>query len=70
MNTSNSLRLALTYSGIPHKAVADALGVSPANFSQKLKRNSFSEHELAQIAEIIGAKFIPCAFEFPDGKRF
>lgn len=70
MNSSDSVRVALTYSKKTQKSVAAALGISPANFNQKLRRNSFSEDELSRIADIIGAKFIPCSFEFPDGKRF
>lgn len=43
--------------------------MTPANFSFKITRGTVSDDDLAAIAEVLGCRFIPAAFEFPDGTR-
>ena len=63
------IRAAIAYAGLSQRKVAEKLGTTAANFNLKLKRSTFSDAELAAIAEALGCRFIPAAFEFPDGTR-
>ena len=63
------IRAAIAYAGLSQRKVAEKLGTTAANFNLKLKRSTFSDAELAAIAEVLGCRFIPAAFEFPDGTR-
>ena len=69
MNKETQIKMLATYKGISQAALARAIGTTPSNFNQKLKRDTFTDAELIQIAEAVGAKFIPCSFEFPDGTK-
>ena len=69
MSKEQRIKAALAYSGISQAAIARLIGMTPSNFNQKLKRETFTESELLQIANAMGAKFKPCAFVFPDGKE-
>ena len=63
------IKAAIAYAGSSQRKVAERLGTTPANFNLKLKRGTLSDAELAAIAEVLGCRFIPAAFEFPDGTR-
>ena len=63
------IKAAIAYAGSSQRKVAEKLGTTAANFNLKLKRGTFSDAELAAIAEVLGCQFIPAAFEFPDGTR-
>ncbi len=63
------IRAAIAYAGLSQRKVAEKLGTTAANFNLKLKRSTFSDAELAAIAEVLGCRFIPAVFEFPDGTR-
>lgn len=69
MDMEQRIRTAAAYRGMTQAKLAAALRMRPQNFNQKLKRGTFSEAELQQIAEAMGATFV-CVFEFPDGQRF
>lgn len=69
MDMEQRIRTAAAYKGMTQAKLAAAIGMRPQNFNQKLKRGTFSEAELQQIAEALGATFV-CVFEFPDGQRF
>ena len=62
------INMALAYKNLSQAAVARAIDMSPANFNQKLKRESFSVVELEKIAAALGAVYMS-AFEFPDGTK-
>ena len=64
------LRAVFAYSGINQATIARAIGMSPQNFGRRVSRNTFSDDELEKIAEVIGAKFCPAKFVFPDGREF
>ena len=61
------IKMAVAYKGISQAALAKMLGTTPSNFNQKLKRDTFTDEELEKIADVLDAKFRPCAFVFPDG---
>ena len=63
------IKAAIAYAGLNQRKVAEALGMTPANFSFKITRGTVSAEDLAAIAEVLGCRFIPAAFEFPDGTR-
>ena len=60
------LRMAFAYKGMSQAAVARAIGMTPSNFNQKYKRETFTVEELEQIAMAIGATY-SFSFTFDDG---
>ena len=48
--------------------LAEKLGMSQQNFSKRLKVGKFTQEELEEIANALGAKYIS-VFEFPNGTR-
>lgn len=69
MSKEQKIKTAATYSGISQAKLAAKIGMTPSNFNQKLKRDTFTDEELAAIADALGATFQPCAFVFPDGMK-
>ncbi len=69
MSKEQKIKTAAAYKGISQARLATAIGMTPSNFNQKLKRDTFTDEELNMIAEALGANFIPCFFEFPDGMK-
>lgn len=65
---AKKIKSAITLAGKSQCEIAKELGTSPQNFNTKLKRNTFTDGELEQIAEALGAKY-KCFFEFPDGTK-
>ena len=68
MTMEQKINMAASFKGISQAALARAIGMTPSNFNQKIKRGTFSEKELDEIAGALGAVYIS-AFEFPDGTR-
>jgi transcriptional regulator with XRE-family HTH domain len=68
MNTEQQINMAAAYKGISQAALARAIGMTPSNFNQKIKRDTFTKEELQQIAAALGAAY-HSYFEFPDGTR-
>ena len=69
MSMEQKIRTAAAYKGISHAKLAALINTSASNFSQKLKRATFTEEELSKIANALDAKYIPFYFEFPDGTK-
>ena len=69
MTMEQKISMAIAYKGISQAALARNIGMSPSNFNQKLKRDTFSDEELKKMAAALGANFIPASFEFPDGTK-
>lgn len=67
MTKEQKIKMAIAYKGISQAALAKAINTTPSNFNQKLKRDTFTDTELEQIAAALEAQFRPCAFVFPDG---
>jgi len=68
VTTEQKINMALAYKGMSQAALARAIGMTPSNFNQKIKRDTFSAQELTAIASALGAVYIS-AFEFPDGTK-
>lgn len=66
MKLSQKIKMAIAYKGMSQAALARFIGMTPSNFNQKLKRETFSQEELENIAKALGAIFL-FGFEFPDG---
>lgn len=69
MGMEQKIKTATAYKGISQAKLAESIGMTPSNFNQKLKRSTFTEEELARIADALGAAFEPFSFVFPDGMK-
>ena len=68
MNISQKINMAIAYKGISQAALARAIGMTPSNFNQKYKRETFTQEELEAIAKALGGVYV-FGFEFPDGTK-
>lgn len=68
MNIKQKIDMATAYKGISQAALARAIGMTPSNFNQKYKRETFTQEELEQIAGALGGVYV-FGFEFPDGTK-
>ena len=68
MTISQKINMAIAYKGISQAALARAVGMTPSNFNQKFKRETFTQEELEQIAKALGGAYV-FGFEFPDGTK-
>lgn len=55
MNLNSIIRRALELSNTTYRAAAAELGLSPQNFSQRVRRDGFNLEETAAICEFCGA---------------
>ena len=69
MRMEQKINMAVAYKGTSQAALARAIGMSPSNFNQKIKRDTFTDEELEKMATALGAIYIPASFEFPDGTK-
>ena len=68
MTMAQKINMAVVYKGISQAALARAIDMTPSNFNQKLKRETFSTEELSKIAEALGGVY-EFGFTFPDGTK-
>ena len=68
MTIKQKINILAAYKNINQAELAQLVGMSPQNFNQKIKRESFSHEELERIAEAVGAKY-SATFELPDGTK-
>jgi ribosome-binding protein aMBF1 (putative translation factor) len=68
MNTEQQINMAIAYKGISQAALARAINMTPSNFNQKIKRDTFTREEMEKIAVALGASY-NSSFEFPDGTK-
>ena len=68
MTMEQKINMAASYKGLSQAALARAIGMTPSNFNQKIKRDTFSTEELKAIAGALGAVYVS-VFEFPDGTK-
>lgn len=61
------IKTAIAYAGISQAKLSRSIGMTPSNFNQKLKRDTFTDDEMRRIADALGACYKPAAFEFPSG---
>lgn len=66
MNISQKINMAIAYKGISQAALARSIGMTPQNFNNKFKRETFTQEELERIASALGGEFF-FGFRFPDG---
>jgi len=62
------INMVAAYKGISQAKLARSIGMTPSNFNQKIKRETFTVKELEKIAESVGAVY-SFGFEFPDGTK-
>lgn len=55
---SEQIKVLCTLKGISLAELARRLGKSPQSFNAKLKRESFTVHELEKIADVTGVEFV------------
>lgn len=60
--------MALAYKNISQRSLAEAIGTSVQNLSQKISRDTLSATELEKIAAALGGVYVS-RFEFPDGTK-
>jgi DNA-binding transcriptional regulator YdaS (Cro superfamily) len=68
VTAEQKINMAAAYKGMSQAALARAIGMTPSNFNQKIKRETFSPDEMNAIASALGAVYM-VSFEFPDGTK-
>lgn len=68
MTMEQKINMAVAYKGMSQASLARSIGMTPSNFNQKLKRDTFSTVEMEQIATALGGNW-RAEFEFPDGTK-
>lgn len=68
MTMEQKINMAAAYKGLSQAALARLINMTPSNFNQKIKRETFSVAELEAIAEALGGSY-EFGFVFPDGTR-
>ena len=68
VNGATKIKMLLAAKGMNMKGLAELLETSQPNLSNKMKRENFSEKELQEIAEKLGAK-VEINFVLEDGTR-
>ena len=58
MTTSEQIRVLCVRSGVSLSELARRINQTPQNFNAKLKRNTITQDEMNQIAEVLGAKYV------------
>ena len=66
MTIEQKIKMAAAYKGMSQADIARSMNMTPSNFNQKVKRDTFSKDELERIASALGAIY-NAFFEFPDG---
>ena len=68
MTMEQKINMVAAYKGISQAGLARLIDMTPSNFNQKIKRETFTVEELENIAKAVGAKY-SFGFEFPDGTK-
>ena len=68
MTTSEQIRVMCVRTGISLSELARRINLTPQNFIAKLKRNTVTQDELNQIAEVLGAIYEQY-FVLPNGEQ-
>ncbi len=67
MTVGEKIRILMGRKGISMGDMAERTGQSRQNLSNKMKRDNFSESEIAAMAAVVGCT-VEIAFIGPDGK--
>lgn len=65
---AKKIKMLMVEKDITISELAEKMGTSQPNLSNKLKRDNFSENELNQIAEVLEVKYEP-NFILEDGRK-
>lgn len=57
MTTSEQIRVLCVRMGVSLSELARRINQSPQNFNAKLKRNTITQNELNQIADVLGVTY-------------
>lgn len=68
MSTAKKVKMLLVEKDLTITELAKLLGTTQPNVSGKLKRDNFNEKELADIANVLGAK-VEINFVLEDGRK-
>ena len=68
MTTSDQIRVLCVRSGISLSELARRMNQTPQNFNAKLKRNTITQDELIQIAQVLNATYEQY-FILPNGDK-
>lgn len=68
MTNAQKVKMAIAFKNTSQKELADAIGTSTQNLSQKISRDTLSQAELEKIAAALGGVYVS-RFEFPDGTK-
>lgn len=66
MSIEQKIKTALAYTGISQAELARRLNTTSSNLNQKIKRNTLTMEDMAQIAEAIGCTW-KAEFAFKSG---
>ncbi|WP_025114183.1 helix-turn-helix domain-containing protein [Lysinibacillus fusiformis] len=69
MSMAKKIKLLMVERDVTAAKLAEKLGTSQSNISNKLKRDNFSENELEEIASALDAKY-EAHFVLEDGRKF
>lgn len=69
MGMAKKIKLLMVEKDVTAAKLAEKLGTSQSNISNKLKRDNFSEKELEDIAKVLEAKY-EAHFVLEDGRKF
>lgn len=67
---SKTIKMILAYKEMNISSLADKLGTSRPNLSQKFKRDNFSEKELQEIADALGCDLKISFIDRETGREF
>lgn len=68
MTTSDQVRVLCVRSGISLSELARRINQTPQNFNAKLKRNTITQDEMIQIAQVLNATYEQY-FILPNGDK-
>lgn len=68
MVMAKKIKMLMVEKDITISELAEKMGTSQPNLSNKLKRDNFSENELNQIAEVLEVKY-EANFVLDDGRK-
>lgn len=66
---AKKIKLLMVERNVTAAKLSEMIGSSQSNFSNKLRRDNFSENELVEIAKVLDAKY-EAHFVLEDGRKF
>jgi len=69
MGMAKKIKMLMIEKDMTLSELAEKMGTSQPNLSNKLKRDNFNEKELNHIAEVLEVKY-EAHFVFEDGRKF